>query len=145
MKRSPALRTLSSEHHTGLVLARRASLAAAGNDVTTAWHDVAHRFATELEPHFRAEESGLLPALAQTGEQAIVERTLAEHAQLRHLVYDQPHTADSLRTFAELLTRHIRFEERELFAAAQARLPDFACTPTDEAPSLPHESRQSQT
>lgn len=125
MKRSPALRALSSEHHTGLVLARRASLAADG-DVTAAWNDVAHRFETELEPHFRTEETALLPALAQAGEKAIVERTLAEHAQLRQLIYDRPHTADSLRAFADLLTQHIRFEERELFAAAQARLPDFS-------------------
>ena len=125
MKRSPGLRALSSEHHSALVLARRA-LAATHDEVADAWCYLAQRFERELEPHFRQEEELLLPALAQAGETAIVQRTLNEHALMRSLIYTQPHDAGTLRTFAELLQAHVRFEERELFVIAQARLPEFA-------------------
>lgn len=126
MKRSPGLRDLSSEHHTGLVLARRVVQAATDDEVAHAWGELVERFETELEPHFRLEETQLLPALAQAGDMAIVQRTLDEHAQLRALIYDLPHDAASLRAFAKLLQAHIRFEERELFATAQLRVPEFS-------------------
>lgn len=126
MKRSPGLRTLSSEHHTGLVLARRATKAAANDQVADTWREVAQRFEAELEPHFHQEEEMLLPALMLVGETAIVQRTLAEHAQLRALVYDGARNAETLGLFAELLQSHIRFEERELFSIAQIRLPEFS-------------------
>ena len=122
MKRSPALRALSSKHHTGLVLARRTALATGGNGIADAWDEVVQRFEKELEPHFRQEETWLLPALAEAGETALVERTLDEHARLRALIYDSTHDAETLQAFAELLQAHIRFEERELFVTAQDRL-----------------------
>ena len=128
MKRSSGLRALSSEHHTALTLARRAALAAESDNVTNAWSDVEHSFETELEIHFRQEERLLLPALADAGETVLVQRTLAEHAQLRALVYGQARDAETLRSFAELLQAHVRFEERELFEIAQARLPEFSIT-----------------
>lgn len=124
MKRSPGLRALSSEHHTALVLARRA-LAVSRDEVAETWRDLVRRFDRELEPHFRLEEEQLLPALAQAGEKVLVQRTLDEHTQLRGLIYHQPHNADSLQAFAELLQSHVRFEERELFVTAQERLPEF--------------------
>lgn len=124
MKRSPGLRALSSEHHTALVLARRA-LAVSRGEVAETWRDLVQRFERELEPHFRQEEEQLLPALAQAGEKALVQRTLDEHTQLRSLIYHQSHDADTLQAFAELLQSHVRFEERVLFVTAQERLPEF--------------------
>lgn len=128
MKRSPGLRVLSSEHHTALVLARRAARAASDDAVASAWREVMERFEAELEPHFLQEETLLLPALAHAGETALVERTLCEHARMRALVHDGPRDAGTLHVFAGLLQAHIRFEERELFVAAQARLPEFSVT-----------------
>lgn len=128
MKRSPGLRTLSSEHHTALVLARRAALAAAGDsgrEVAKVWSEVVQRFEAELEPHFHREETLLLPALMKVGEKGIVEQTLAEHAQLRSLVHERVRDAESLQLIADLLKAHIRFEERVLFEIAQLRLPEF--------------------
>jgi len=122
MKRHPALRQLSSDHHTGLVLARKASQAAKGtvHDQRDAWTTLVARFRTELEPHFRVEEAGLLVALSRAGETALIERTLTEHEDMRGLIaQDRP---ENLARFAELLTAHIRFEERELFARAQELL-----------------------
>lgn len=120
MKRLPAFRALSSEHHAGLVLARRALLATTTEAVADTWRDVESRFVAELEPHFREEETWLLPALERLGESTLVRRTLDEHSRLRSLVYEQEHDGENLQRFAELLQAHIRFEERELFEMAQS-------------------------
>lgn len=120
MKRSPALRKLSNEHHHGLVLAKRAKKAAGTEGAQRAWQEIRARFATELEPHFLAEETGLLPALERAGATDLVQRTLAEHVTLRRLIGEN--SAQSMTGFAELLEQHIRFEERELFEAAQQKL-----------------------
>ncbi len=77
MKRLDALRRLSSEHHIGLVIARRAREELDTPQV--AWAEIRQRFADELEPHFQLEERGLLPAMQEAGEAMLVERTLAEH------------------------------------------------------------------
>lgn len=87
------------------------------------WADVRVAFATELEPHFIIEEQLLLPALAKCGRQDLVERTRADHGALRNLLdAEDRDLAALLSSFAELLTAHVRFEERELFNAAQELL-----------------------
>ena len=122
MQRHQAFRRLSSDHHAGLVLARRARDAAKGNQQHQAdmWQTVVSQFRSEMEPHFQLEESGLLPAVARAGETGLVERTLREHTALRQLVTEN--LAKNLAQFAELLTAHIRFEEKELFETAQRLL-----------------------
>ena len=121
MKRDPALRNLSNEHHQGLVLAKRAKKAACTDDAQQAWDEIRSRFATEMEPHFQEEEVGLLPALERAGETGLVKRTLDEHAALRRLIDEN--SVEAMIRFAGLLEQHIRFEERELFEAAQQKLP----------------------
>jgi hemerythrin-like domain-containing protein len=101
------------------VIARRARRAASrdAGGRGAAWDEVKERFRTELEPHFRREEQGLLPALRRAGEAALEQRTLREHRSLRELIAaDRP---ENLAPFAALLTAHIRFEESELFDTAQ--------------------------
>lgn len=117
MKRHPALRDLSSDHHLGLVQARRL-VNAAGSDavgsqstgVTGATGDagaealaadevteaakVAHDFlafwAEHTVRHFREEEEVLLPAFARYGDPSLepVVRVLVEHVHIRRLVDD---------------------------------------------------------
>jgi hemerythrin-like domain-containing protein len=122
MKRHPALRQLSSDHHVGLVLARKARQAAKGSvhDRRYAWTTLVTRFRTELDPHFRIEESGLLSALRQVGETELVQRTLNDHEGMRALIAQD--CVENLMRFAELLTAHIRFEEQILFERAQQLL-----------------------
>ena len=120
MKRCPALRNLSNEHHQGLVLAKRAKRAAGTEDAQRVWQEIRDRFAAELEPHFRAEETGLVPALERLGKAGLVQQTLDEHTELRRLISEN--SAQAMTGFAELLERHIRFEERELFETAQQEL-----------------------
>lgn len=136
MKRAPELRALSEDHHHGLVLARKAKLAGGneGSAVDAAWAEVEARFEDALEPHFRIEETLLAPPLAAAGERALVERLLAEHAALRaYVAPGAPRTALALVRFGEFLEAHIRFEERELFEAAQRRLDAAALRAIAEA------------
>jgi len=123
MKRAAELRALSEDHHHGLVLATKAKLAATGEGAVSAddlWKEVVRTFESELEPHFRIEESLIVPALEAAGASEPVRRLLEEHAALRDLTSPKnPRTPAALRRFGELLARHIRFEERELFELAQ--------------------------
>ncbi|MBE0620172.1 MAG: hemerythrin domain-containing protein [Burkholderiales bacterium] len=128
MKRSQELIALTREHHHALVLARRAIEAA--RDVAAARELAAalpRIFASELEPHFRVEEETLLPLLRDVGEDARVARTLDEHRQLRALAQEAGRgDRASLASFGLLLEAHVRFEERDLFARAEAILPSTA-------------------
>jgi short-subunit dehydrogenase len=76
MQRDPNLVRLSRDHHTGLVLAKRAREPATteATERRAAWTEMQARFADELEPHFQREEQGLLPALRAAGEDALVDR-----------------------------------------------------------------------
>lgn len=126
MKRSSSLLKLSREHHGALVLAKRAQgFGATHSDAAEAFMaQLVATFAGELEPHFRDEENTLLPALQAVGESALVERTLAEHVELRGLI-ERIKQGDlaSLQRFGVALAAHVRFEERELFPAAETVLP----------------------
>lgn len=126
MKRHAALQHLSREHHSALKLARQARFGCdAGLDqaIAHAARSIREVFAEELEPHFRDEEADLLPALAKAGAGELVERTLAEHAELRDLNrrLAEP-DIETMARFATLLSDHVRFEERELFETAQRLL-----------------------
>lgn len=122
MQRDPSLRNLSSEHHSGLVIARKARKAVDQEAAAqaAAWESIQQIFRSELEPHFQTEERALLPALRETGEEALVERTLQEHRAMRALIADN--NPANLMPFAEALKAHIRFEENELFEIAQKML-----------------------
>jgi hemerythrin-like domain-containing protein len=119
MRRDPNLVRLSHDHHAGLVLAKRArELAEAADEQRRAgWAELQARFTEELEPHFRLEEQGLLPALRAAGQDALVKRTLAEHAELRALVASV--ATDAPMHFGDALSAHIRFEEGTVFEIAQ--------------------------
>lgn len=126
MKRHSDLLQLSREHYGALKLARDARRAAGSGEpgaVAALAQRVVQTFAAELDPHFRVEEQGILVLLAQAGQHELVARTLADHAELRHLAKAlATPDADTLLRFADLLGAHVRFEEREVFEVAQTSL-----------------------
>ena len=126
MKRHPDLLQLSREHYGALKLARDARRAAGSGEpgaVAALAQRVVEVFPVELDPHFRVEEQGILVLLAQAGQHELVARTLADHSGLRRLAKALANPdADTLLRFADLLAAHVRFEEREVFEAAQATL-----------------------
>lgn len=126
MKRCVELLALSREHHTALQLARRAGRAAQSGDadaVHRLWREVAEYLDSELAAHFLIEEHSLLPALEDAGEIELSRRVRAEHRELRRLVEARAFDPEAnLAVFSERLAAHVRFEEREVFETAQARL-----------------------
>jgi hemerythrin-like domain-containing protein len=119
MLRDSSLIPLSHQHHNGLALCvlTTKALASAG-DVPTLARRVIDRYEIELINHFEIEEQVLFPLCTAT---ALVDRLKAEHRAIEGLV-DRLRIAPSrelVEEFCELLSRHIRVEERELFEDAQ--------------------------
>src|SRR5262245_15781600 len=126
MLRDASLIPLSRQHHNALalcVLSRRA-LAADSSPESAA--DVARRvidrYEVELINHFEIEEQVLFPAC---GALPLVEQLIQEHRAMERMVRDlrSAPTAALLEQFFELLTGHVRREERELFEELQRTLP----------------------
>lgn len=135
MKRHPALQQLSSDHHQGLVQARR--LVRAAGEAAPA--PVAQAFLAvwteHTQPHFREEEEDLLPAFARYGDPTAVPvvRVLVEHVQIRRLVADlrrevatDAPTPATMQALGELLRDHIRYEEAVLFPLIEQVMPEAA-------------------
>ncbi len=125
MARTGALLPLSREHHTSLVMARKARRAADDNstvcfitlaDMEAHWH-------TLMAEHFKREEQLIIIA-AETLSAESVTRILTEHAELRILTCGpcllKP--VERLRRFADLVVAHIRYEERVIFPQLQSHL-----------------------
>jgi hemerythrin-like domain-containing protein len=128
MKRDPRLHGLSSDHHHGLVLARRLARAAAeGRGGAELAREACDAYARDLAPHFAAEEEVLVPALEAAGEGALAGRLRADHDAMRADLgaAEGADARERIVSFARRLEAHVRFEERELFPAAE-RLPSEA-------------------
>ncbi len=130
MKRIPALKPLSRDHHQGLVLAHKAKKAAiqdlSGDEQRAIWTEILTHAKEVLLSHFDIEETYLATALSACGDphlDQLVDRLYKEHASLRSLLSpDGNRSTANLQSLGELLETHIRFEERELFGAAQTAL-----------------------
>ena len=126
MLRDLSLIPLSHQHQHGLafcVMARR-SLATDATPANAArvGARLADLFQVELSNHFEIEEQVLFPACANL---QLVAGLLADHRALESLgaqIQAAPSPV-AIERFCELLTTHIRREERDLFEAMQRDLP----------------------
>jgi hemerythrin-like domain-containing protein len=126
MLRDPSLIPLSHQHHNGLamgILIRRSLSAdsSAGNVEKQAQRAI-DRYELELLNHFEIEEQVLFPACASM---PLIVELLAQHRAIEAFIA-QLRVAPSvsvLEQFCELLTKHIRLEENELFEQIQLALP----------------------
>ncbi|MEM7245333.1 MAG: hemerythrin domain-containing protein [Acidobacteriota bacterium] len=123
MKRIPGLRPLSDDHHSALVMARQCRLAEPDTAAAT-WRHVRSARDDHFERHFLLEEEHLVPALEALGEAEHATRIRDDHERLRELLSREELELGELHEFGELLKQHVRYEEREVFAATQERLPD---------------------
>jgi hemerythrin-like domain-containing protein len=131
MKRSRELKPLSSEHHQALLVAFQLKQGLAGHaDSAGAPKDLpgllqlARRFDEQVfRTHARAEEE-LLVRIVSEGD---LTRLRSEHGEMTRLL-DLARTARPgdlrahLSAFADLLERHVRWEERELFTYAEGHM-----------------------
>jgi iron-sulfur cluster repair protein YtfE (RIC family) len=141
MKRTPELRTLSEDHHHGLVHARRLQKAGEG-DSAYRTEKVARDFLDfwqkDTAIHFRKEEEVLLPVVARYGgdvTQSPVVEMLEGHARIRGVVMrlsdevvSRRVRPETMRSIGELLEEHIRLEERVVFPMAEDWMPEAALT-----------------
>lgn len=133
MKRSAELEPLSHDHHQALFVAMQLKRASP-EDGPFAFQAFADFVEETGDRHFRIEEEILLPAwLAHAGagaeRVALAARVAAEHleirARARRLASTGP-APDELRELGDLLERHVRFEERELFPLIEGSLDEAA-------------------
>jgi hemerythrin-like domain-containing protein len=132
--RHPSLIPLSQDHHHGLALALRCRKQALGQIKPMGIVGLRERakefrqfFACNLESHFRAEEEILFPYIrAQLPESiVIVDQLLGEHEQIRKATAQLEGGAGLgkiIFDLGDLLERHIRKEERELFPLLENHL-----------------------
>lgn len=129
MKRSAELTPLSHDHHQALFAAqqlkRAGDRAEAGDAFRSFWASHGRR-------HFQIEEEILLPGWIERDPEAdrgmaarVSEEHLAIRAELRRLERGEL-SVQGLRAFGELLERHVRFEERELFPRIEGGLDEDA-------------------
>jgi hemerythrin-like domain-containing protein len=128
MLRDKNLIPLSRQHQHALALCVRIDRALQAGEVDLiAWREeIRLSFDQEIRFHFAAEEKELFPVAETFSElQPLVKELLAEHAALREY-FSQAKSAEidgaNLRSFADLLSTHIRKEERQLFEALQQRM-----------------------
>lgn len=128
MKRDEALVPLSHDHQHGLAAAfalRRAT----ANDAQAARSAFLQFWRSEGSAHFRKEEEILLPSFARHSDvrSDAVTRVLLDHVELRFLAgaieADPEPALELLHSTGELLSDHIRHEERVLFPLIEQALP----------------------
>lgn len=118
IKRNDALKSLSRDHHHGLLLCwkirkgikRNIAAERIKRYVDWFWNN-------HLIQHFEIEEKLLFPILGNQNE--LVKQTLAEHRRLKRLFENGNDIHKSINSIEEELEKHIRFEERVLFNEIQ--------------------------
>ena len=129
MLRNRNLIPLSHQHQHALALCVQIdrSLQAGTADLEALQAQIRTMFNLEIRYHFAAEEEALFPEAAAFAElKPLVDQLLREHVNLRDYFARAERRelhAATLRDFAEILSAHIRREERELFEACQRLFP----------------------
>lgn len=132
--RHPSLIPLSHDHHHGLALALRCRKQALGQlkplgaqGLKERAREVIEFFQASLIPHFRAEEEILFPFMLSLVPESgpMVDSLRREHVEIREAVSRLGQSSipgKLLFDLGDLLERHIRAEERELFALFESRV-----------------------
>ncbi len=136
--RHPSLVPLSHDHHHGLALALRCRKQALGQLKPMGLKGLKERarelrdfFANNLTRHFLAEEEALFPKMLELVPEsaAILDELVRDHQQIRDAI-TQLDTESGLSKlvfdFGDLLERHIRKEERELFPLFEQHIGEAA-------------------
>ena len=132
--RHPSLLPLSHDHHHGLALALRCRKQALGQIKPMGAAGLRERageilafYHSNLIGHFRAEERVLFPMLrcAVPESAALIDQLMLDHEQIRAAMAQlkkETGLAKSIFDLGDLLERHIRQEERELFPLFETRV-----------------------
>ena len=145
MPRAGALLELSRDHHAALVLGRDARRAAATSDCAI-WLDTIARvedyWRRSMADHF-VEEERLIQLARERLDPEAVGRILSEHTELRMLASGACSLEPRARLgrFGELLSAHVRYEERLFFPQLEPHVPPvphlLPANAISTAPSIP--------
>jgi hemerythrin-like domain-containing protein len=101
------------------------------HDLTWQASHVVQFYRDHLVPHFKAEEKALFPVMKEHVTESLktVDTLLHQHKEIRERVKTLENPGwtgleDRLREFGELLERHIRLEEDELFPLFEKSVPE---------------------
>jgi hemerythrin-like domain-containing protein len=125
VKRTVELKPLSRDHHKALTAAQRLIRA---SDAGASASEFLDFWRSHGRHHFQIEEEILLPSWFEhdaNADLSMADRLTREHLEIRTTVrrIEQGGVRlDALHELGDLLTRHVRFEERELFARIEAGL-----------------------
>lgn len=126
IRRHPSIVPFSRDHHFGLLLCWKIKQGIKNQvDAERISDYVIYFFEKALVPHFRLEEEQLFPLFPEG--HAGCQQALREHTQLEFLVNELRRDKTGnviLQAFADLLEKHIRFEERILFNQLQTEIYD---------------------
>lgn len=120
IKRHEILKTLSREHHHGLLLCWKIRAGIKNNIELSRIKTYADWFyQTCLISHFEMEEKYLFSILGDQNK--LIKKAISDHRRLKRLFNDDLDLQKSLSLIEEELERHIRFEERVLFNEIQRK------------------------
>ncbi|MEX0967015.1 MAG: hemerythrin domain-containing protein [Bacteroidia bacterium] len=118
IKRHEALKTLSRDHHHGLLLCFKIRQ---GIKNGTSFKDIKKYldffFENHLRAHFREEEEHVFPVLGN--DHPLVKTALSQHRSLETLFTTVDDPGRTIPIIENELEQHIRFEERQLFNIIQ--------------------------
>jgi len=124
IKRSKELAPLSREHHDGLLFVWKIREGLKNGAPTSKMKEYSIWYWKQhIKPHFYQEEKFLLPYFPEGNELAI--RLKSEHETIREHILNLDRDADKT-TFVQLcdlVSEHIRFEERNVFPFLEELLP----------------------
>jgi hemerythrin-like domain-containing protein len=125
MLRDSNLVPLSRQHQHALALCVRIDRALRARPIEAGpWQsEIARDFEQEIQFHFAAEEQVLFPMAQRFPELgSLADELAAEHGRLREYfarAQQRTMSATELKEFADMLSSHIRKEERQLFEGMQ--------------------------
>lgn len=123
MKRHEALVQLSRDHHFGLLLCWKLKEGLKREVSPERMSKYVKLFYNHnLRPHFEEEEQMLFPLLGN--EHPLIKEALSEHRQMEKMISDDLKTQDEINSFQEILNKHIRKEEREIFPEIERNASD---------------------
>lgn len=121
IKRHEALKNLSREHHDGLIFALRLQKGVVKKADFQEMEEYAIWFWNHhLIPHFEMEEKHLFPRVEEG--LPLVKEAKRQHGELKALFQIKSKDYEDFTAIYELLQKHIRLEERELFNWIQEEL-----------------------
>ena len=118
IKRAEYLKTLSREHHHGLLLCWKIKTGfSKGVSIKRMKLYLDWFFKNHLQPHFEIEEKYIFPILGN--ENILIKQAIEEHKIIAALFCNTSQIEISIKQIQVDLEKHIRFEERVLFNEIQ--------------------------